>query len=109
MQETVVIEVAGRVTIGPDAKMRDAISEALEAGARNIVMNMKQVTKLDSSGIGELVAAHTSVTSRDGRFILVALSERLAAVLQITQVLGILESFDDMDEALDSLGAAGSG
>ena len=70
---------------------------------------MKQVTKLDSSGIGELVAAHTSVTSRDGRFILVALSERLAAVLQITQVLGILESFDDMDEALDSLGAAGSG
>ena len=109
MAETVVIDVAGRVTIGPDAKMRDAINEALEAGARNVVMNMKRVTKLDSSGIGELVAAHTSVKKRKGRFILVALSEHLASVLQITQVLGVLESFDDMDAALESLRKAGSG
>ncbi len=108
MEETVVIDVAGRVTIGPDAKMRDAIADALEAGAHNIVMNMEHVTKLDSSGIGELVAAHSSVKNRDGRFILVALSDRLAAVLQITQVLGVLESFDDMEAALESL-AAGSG
>ncbi len=109
MEETVVIDIAGRVTIGPDAKMRDAIADALEAGAHNIVMNMEQVTKLDSSGIGELVAAHSSVKNRDGRFILVALSDRLAAVLQITQVLGVLESFDDMEAALESLGEAAGG
>ncbi len=107
MEETVVIDVAGRVTIGPDAKMRDAITEALEAGARNVVMNMERVSKLDSSGIGELVAAHTSVKQRGGRFILVALSDRLATVLQITQVLGVLEAFDDMDAALESLGTSG--
>jgi len=109
MEETVIIEVAGRVTIGPDAKMRDAITEALEAGALNIIMNMERVTKLDSSGIGELVAAHSSVKSHGGRFILVALSERLAAVLQITQVLGILETFEEMGAALESLGAAADG
>ena len=109
MDETVVIDVAGRVTIGYDAKMRAAIDDALAAGARNVVMNMERVVKLDSSGIGELVAAHTSVTNRGGRFILVALSERLASVLQITQVLGVLESFDDMDSALKSLGADGGG
>ena len=109
MEETVVIDVAGRVTIGHDAKMRDSITEALETGARNIIMNMEQVTKLDSSGIGELVVAHTSVKQRDGRFILVALSDRLAAALQITQVLGVLESFDDMAAALESLDQAQSG
>ena len=109
MEETVVIDVAGRVTIGHDAKMRDAINQALEAGARNIVMNMERVTKLDSSGIGELVMAHSSVKKIDGRFILVALSERLAATLQITQVLGVLESFDDMDAALASLGDSAGG
>ena len=103
MDETVVIDVAGRVTIGPDAKMRDAIAEALEAGARNIVMNMERVTKMDSSGVGELAAAHSSVSGRGGRFILVALPERLATVLQITQLMGVLESFDDMESALDSL------
>ncbi len=107
MQETVVIDVAGRVTIGPDAKMRDAIHETLEAGALNIIMNMERVTKLDSSGIGELVAAHASVRKRGGRFILVALSDGLAAVLQITQVLGVLESFDDMEAALAALGETG--
>ena len=109
MEETVVIDVAGRVTIGFDAKMRDAIAAALEDGARNVIMNMEQVTKLDSSGIGELVMGHTSVRQRGGRFILVALSERLAAVLQITQLLGVLESFDDMDAALDSLGDPAGG
>ena len=62
MDETVVIDVAGRVTIGHDAKMRDAIAEALEAGARNIVMNMERVSKMDSSGIGELAAAQLQTT-----------------------------------------------
>ena len=109
MEETIVIDVAGRVTIGHDAKMADAIHEALEAGAHNIVMNMERVSKMDSSGIGELVAAHASVRRRGGRFILVALSGRLAAVLQITQVLGVLESFDDMEAALASLGDGASG
>ena len=109
MAETVVIDVAGRVTIGHDVKMRDAITEALEAGARNIVMNMELVSKLDSSGIGELVVAHTSVKKRGGRFILVALSDRLAATLQITQLLGVLESFDDMKAALGSLSGTPNG
>lgn len=109
MEETVVIDVAGRVTIGHDAKMRSAIEEALDGGARNIIMNMERVTKLDSSGIGELVMAHSSVKERDGRFILVALSDRLATALQITQVLGVLESFDDMDTALASLGDQAGG
>ncbi len=103
MPETVVIDVAGRVTIGHDAKMRDAINEALDAGARNILMNMERVTKMDSSGIGELVAAHAAVRTNGGRFILVALSGQLASVLQITQVLGVLEAFDDMETALASL------
>ena len=102
MEETVVIDVAGRVTVGPDAEMRAAIDEALAAGARNIVMNMERVSRIDSSGIGELVAAHTSIKGRGGRFVLVALSERLATALQITQLLGVLESFNDMDAALES-------
>ena len=109
MGETVVIDVAGRVTIGPDAKMRDAIYAALGAGARNILMNMERVTRLDSSGIGELVAAHISVTNRGGRFILVGLSDRLAAVLQIIHLHGVLETFDDMEAALEALGDAKAG
>jgi len=101
--ETVVVEVKGRVTIGHDAKMRDAIFEALDSGAQNILLNMREVSKIDSSGIGELVAAHNNINSRGGRLLLVGLSERLAGVLQITNLLGVLELYSDVDEALAAL------
>ena len=102
-QETVVLEIAGRVTIGHDAKMRDAIVEAAEAGARNILLNMERVSKIDSSGIGELAAAHLSMKNRGGRLLLVGLSEQLAAPLQIVNLMGVLEVFKDVDEALAAL------
>ncbi len=103
MKETVVIDVTGRVTIGLDAQLRDAIGEARESGARNILLNMNRVSKIDSSGIGELVAAHNAIRTEGGRLILVGLSDKIAAVLQITQLLGVIEAFDDADSALASL------
>ena len=103
MGKTVVLDVKGRVTIGHDAELREAIREAVDAGAQNILLNMKQVTKLDSSGIGELVAAHITISREGGRLLLVGLAANLAAVLQITQLLGVLELFDDADSALATL------
>ena len=67
MGETAVVEIAGKVTIGYDAQMRDAIEEASGAGAQNILLNMRNVSKLDSSGVGELVAAHNRMKDRGGR------------------------------------------
>ena len=106
MGNTVVIDVAGRVTIGHDVKLREEILGALEAGARNILLNMKRVTKLDSSGIGELLAAHTTVRREGGRLLVVGLPSNIAAVVQITQLLGVLETFDDADSALATLESA---
>ena len=103
MGKTVVLDVKGRVTIGHDAELREAIREAVDAGAQNILLNMKRVTKLDSSGIGELVAAHITISREGGRLLLVGLAANLAAVLQITQLLGVLELFDDADSALATL------
>lgn len=104
-QNTVVLEIAGKVTIGYDAKMRDAIAGALEDGAQNILLNMRNVSRIDSSGIGELVAAHNNVTGRGGRLLLVGLPARLASVLQITNLLGILELYSTPEEALEALGS----
>ena len=100
---TVVVDIAGKVTIGYDAKMRDTINEAREGGAQNILLNMRGVTRLDSSGIGELVAAHASITNAGGRLLLVGLPAKVATVLQITNLLGVLELFDDIDEAIAAL------
>lgn len=103
MKETVVIDVKGSLTIGHDARMREAVGEALTGGARNIVLDLERVTRLDSSGVGELVAAHTSVTRGGGRLLLVGLSPRLATILQITHLMGVLETYDDAPAALAAL------
>ena len=101
--DTVVLDITGRLQIGPDAQVREAISEAIEWGATNVLLNMKDVTKLDSSGVGELVAAHTTIKNRGGRLLLSGLSPRLATVLQITHLYGVLEIYDDVDSALEAL------
>ena len=101
--QTTVVEIAGKVTIGYDAKMRDAILEATDAGARNVLLKMDRVTKIDSSGIGELVAAHQRITTDGGRFLLVGLPAKLAAPLQIANLMGILESYPNVEEALAAL------
>ncbi|MDH3745377.1 MAG: STAS domain-containing protein [Acidobacteriota bacterium] len=103
MDNTFVLDVTGRVTIEHDAQLREAIREAAESGARNVLLNMKGVTKLDSSGIGDLVAAQMAMSERGGRLLLVGLSEKLARVLQITNLLGVLELYDQMDSALATL------
>ena len=101
--KTTVVEIAGKVTIGYDAQMRDAILDATEAGAQNVLLRMNRVTKIDSSGIGELAAAHLRIKKAGGRFILVGLSEKLAAPLVIANLVGVLEMYSGVDEALTAL------
>jgi len=101
--KTTVVEIAGKVTIGYDAKMREAILEATEAGAQNVLLNMQRVTKIDSSGIGELAAAHLRIRSGGGRFLLVGLSDKLAGPLIYTNLIGVLEIYPNLDEALAAL------
>jgi anti-sigma B factor antagonist len=100
---TAVVEIAGKVTIGYDAKMREAILDATDAGARNVLLKMDRVTKIDSSGIGELAAAHQRIRKNGGRFLLVGLSQKLAAPLQIANLMGVLESYPNVEEALAAL------
>lgn len=101
--ETAVVEIAGKVTIGYDAKMREAILDATDAGAKNVLLKLDRVTKIDSSGIGELAAAHRRIKEDGGRFLLVGLSEKLAAPLIIANLMGVLESYPNIEEALAAL------
>lgn len=103
MSKTVVLDVAGRVTIGHDVKLRESIEQAVNDGAQNILLDMTRVTKLDSSGVGELLSAHTSIRKNGGRLLLVGLSDKPAAVLQVTMLVGVLELFEDAETALAAL------
>lgn len=98
-----VLEPKGRITIGVgDVALREAVAEALEAGARNLVLDLGMVTGMDSSGLGELVSGYTSVSNRGGKLILANLPPKVTDILQITQLTSVFEVYDDVDEALAS-------
>lgn len=104
-QETdiTVIEVAGKMVIGePGANLLETVQKALEDGHRKIVLSLSGVSRVDSSGVGELVAAHTSAGRQGGRLTLSGLSPKLAEVLQITQLLGVLETYEYEADAVTS-------
>lgn len=100
-----ILDASGKITIGAgDVALREAVHGALDAGATKLLINLGDVTTMDSSGIGELVSAYTTVTNRGGQLKLVNLPSKVEDILQITQLATVFEIFDDEEEALSSFG-----
>ena len=98
-----ILEVEGKITIGKgDVALREAVHQVLADGATKIVMNLGSVSTIDSSGVGELVSAFTTVTNRGGRLKLLNLPPKVNDILQITQLITVFETFDNEDEAVGS-------
>lgn len=98
-----ILDLKGRITIGAgDVMLRDHINRVLEQGERSILLNMADVTYIDSSGMGELISSYTSVTKRDGKLKLLNLPAKIRDLLQITQLITIFEVYDNETEAVRS-------
>ena len=105
--QVTVVDVNGRITLGDGARlMRDKIAELLKAGKSQILLNLGEVSYIDSSGIGELVAAFTSVTNRGGQLKLLSLTKNVEGLLQITKLYTVFEVFDSEVTAIRSFGAS---
>ena len=98
-----ILDLKGKITIGVgDVALREAIHEALDAGATHILVNLSGVSTIDSSGVGELVSSYTTVTNRGGKLKLVNLPPKVADILQITQLITVFDVYESEEEALDS-------
>ncbi|HEY7369762.1 MAG TPA: STAS domain-containing protein [Thermoanaerobaculia bacterium] len=98
-----IIDLKGKITIGSgDIQLRETINRLLEEGKKNILINMQDVTTIDSSGIGELVGCYTSVTNKGGKLKLEKLPEKISDVLTVTQLITVFDVFDTEDEAVKS-------
>ena len=98
-----VIKLDGKITIGSgDTQLRDVIMNCLKEGKPNILLDMANVTTIDSSGIGELVGAYTTVTNRGGKLKLLHLPPKVTDLLQVTQLITVFEVYENEQEALQS-------
>ena len=98
-----ILDLKGKITLGTgDIALRNAVQDALNGGARHIVLNLREVSTIDSSGVGELVSAYTTVVNRGGRLKLAGLPSKVTDILQITQLITVFEVYDDEDAAVAS-------
>jgi anti-sigma B factor antagonist len=101
--DVIVIDAAGRVTLGEGASaFRDAIRNFAAKGEKKLLLNLADVSYIDSSGIGEMVSGFTTVTNGGGQLKLVGLSKRVKDLLQITKLYTVFEAYDDEAEAVRS-------
>lgn len=98
-----ILDLKGKITIGMgDVALRNAVQDAINGGATKVVINLKDVTTIDSSGVGELVSAFTTATNRSVKLCLANLPSKVSDILQITQLITVFDVFDSEDEAIRS-------
>ena len=103
--DVTILEPRGKVTIGSgDVVLRNAIEGAAGSGSKKLLVDLHRVSKMDSSGLGELIAAHNTVTRDGGTIRLVNLPTKLYDVLGMTQIVSVFDFFDDEGEAVSSFG-----
>lgn len=103
MGDVIIVDTSGKLTLGEATNtLRTKIRELVAGGSRRIVLNLADVTYMDSSGLGELVAAHTTVTTAGGQMKLLNLAKRVHDLLKLTKLYTVFEAFEDEASAVDS-------
>jgi anti-sigma B factor antagonist len=97
------MDVSGRITLGEGSStLRDALRDLATKGHKKILLNLGDVSYIDSSGIGELVAGFTSASNLGGHLKLLSLTKRVKDLLQITKLYTVFEVHDDEAHAIRS-------
>lgn len=98
-----VMDAAGRITLGEGSSVfRETLRELVAKGQKKVLLNLADVSYIDSSGIGELVSGFTSVTNQGGQLKLLNLNKRVQDLLQITKLYTVFEVFEDEAAAVRS-------
>ena len=91
-----VLDMSGRITLGEGSvQLRDAVRDLLSKGQKHILLNLGDVTYIDSSGIGELVSAFTTAKNQGGELKLLNLTRKVHDLLQITKLYTVFDVKDD--------------
>jgi anti-sigma B factor antagonist len=96
-------DLKGRLTVGDEvSRFRDQLQKLINSGHRNIVLQMEDVDYIDSTGLGALVMAYTSMQKAGGKIKLLNLSRRGIELLVMTKLTTIFEVFNDEQSAINS-------
>ena len=98
-----IIQPKGKITIGEgDVLLREEITKLLAEDKKKLILDLGEVSYMDSAGVGELVSVYTSVKNRGGELKLAALTKKIKDLLSITQLMTIFDTYETLEEAIAS-------
>jgi len=101
--DVAIVDLAGRLTLGEGSGLvRSTIKELVNSNRKNILVNLHDVTYIDSAGLGELVGSYATVTNNGGNIKLLNPQSKVHDLLQVTKLYTVFAAFEDEDEAVRS-------
>ena len=98
-----IIDLSGRITLGEGTVvLRDAVRDLLKKQDKQILLNLADISYIDSSGIGELVSSFSTVSKDGGKLKLLNLTKKVEDLLSITKLLTVFDVYDDEAKAIKS-------
>jgi anti-sigma B factor antagonist len=102
--DVTIIDVGGKVVLGDggDTILKDKLLSLVQQGHRKLVVNLADVTYVDSAGLGAIVHSYANVNNQGGKLKLLNVTKRIKDLLAITKLLTVFETFDSESEAVRS-------
>lgn len=102
-----ILKLSGRLTVNdrPGA-LKESVTQLVQQGARNVILDLGGVRYIDSTRLGELIAAHITIGRHGGRLLLVATPPRVLELLALSSLDDVFERFDSADAAIAALSSA---
>ncbi len=102
-KDVTVLRLEGKLVIGDEVEeFRKAVTEAVKEGNKKIVIDLSKLSYMDSTGLGELVRAYTTVKKAEGHLKLASLTEKVKDLMFMTKLLTIFDNYDTVEEAAGS-------
>ena len=101
--DVTILDLSGKITIGEGSvQLREAVRNLLDQNKKKILLNLGDVSYVDSSGIGELVSSYTTTNNAGGQLKLLNLTKKIKDLLMITKLLTVFQTYDNEAEAVAS-------
>jgi len=101
--EVTILDLSGKITIGEGSvQLRETVRKMLDEGRKKLLLNLGDVSYVDSSGIGELVSSYTTTNNNGGQLKLLNQTKKIHDLLTITKLLTVFETFDNEPAAVSS-------
>ena len=105
--DVVIVDVSGKVTLGDggDVVLKDKMQSLVQQGRKKVLLNLAEVSYVDSAGLGEIVQSYATVMKNGGALKLLNVTKRIKDLLSITKLVAVFDTFDTEQEAIASYAA----